>query len=81
MNLCTGKRSGYQLLCNGALYKCQCGHVGCTQSKEDTCSNQGFSIGGKCVKCGAIGKFELVSPEAAAPAISLMQNARATTGA
>ena len=30
---CDGTRNGYKLLCNGSLYKCECGHVGCKQSK------------------------------------------------
>ena len=52
---CDGTRNGYQLLCNGSLYKCVCGHVGCKQSKDGMCSKQGFSVLGKCTACGETG--------------------------
>ena len=61
---CDGKRAGFQLVCNGSLYRCVCGHVGCTQTKDDGCSKQGFTVLGRCLACGAVGKRELVAPEA-----------------
>lgn len=62
MALCTGERKTNRLQCNGTLYKCtECGHEGCEQSKEHGCSNQGFSVLGKCTKCGAVGKRSVLS--------------------
>ena len=60
---CDGDRIGYSLKCNGSLYRCECGNVGCVQSKENTCSKQGFSVLGKCLRCGVTGKLELLAPE------------------
>jgi hypothetical protein len=60
---CTGHRKGYNLKCNGSLWRCVCGNVGCKQNKDDICSNQGFTVFGKCLKCGETGKLELVAPE------------------
>ena len=61
---CEGARAGYSLRCNGSLYRCAaCGAEGCTQNKPNICSNQGFDVSAKCVKCGAIGKRELLAPE------------------
>lgn len=78
MNLCTGHRQGYKLLCNGALYRCAaCGHTGCTQNREGSCSSQGFLSTGKCVKCNALGEPELLSTEAAGFSGTLMKDARA----
>ncbi len=71
---CDGTRNGYQLLCNGSLYRCACGHVGCKQSKDAMCSKQGFSVLGKCVACGEIGKYELLAPEAVGFRRTLMQD-------
>jgi len=71
---CDGTRNGYQLLCNGSLYKCVCGHVGCKQSKDGMCSKQGFSVLGKCTACGESGKAELVAPEAVGFLRTLMQD-------
>ena len=74
---CDGTRAGYKLLCNGSLYKCVCGHVGCKQSKDNQCDKQGFSVLGKCVACGAVGKYELVAPEAVGFRSTLMQDPQA----
>lgn len=73
---CDGARAGFKLLCNGSLYKCTCGHVGCKQNKPDLCSNQGFDVMGKCLVCGAVGKSELVAPEAVGFIRSLMGDPR-----
>ncbi len=75
---CDGARSGFKLLCNGSLYKCVCGATGCKQSKLDMCSNQGFDMMGKCLKCGAVGQSELVAPEAVGFIRSLMGDPRPT---
>lgn len=64
MDRCDGARAGYQLKCNGTLYKCECGNDGCMQNKEDICSKQGFLASGKCLKCGATGKREMLTPGA-----------------
>lgn len=71
---CDGTRNGYRLLCNGSLYRCACGHVGCKQSKDATCSKQGFSVLGRCVACGETGKYELLAPEAVGFRRTLMQD-------
>jgi hypothetical protein len=60
---CDGTRAGFSLRCNASLYRCVCGATGCTQNKPELCSNQNFEVNQKCVKCGAIGKRELVAPE------------------
>jgi hypothetical protein len=44
------------------------------QSKDDTCSKQGFSVLGKCVACGAVGKQTLLAPEAVGFRRTLMQD-------
>lgn len=62
MALCSGERKTNRLACNGTLYKCtECGHEGCKQNKDGACSSQGFSVYGKCLKCGATGKYESIS--------------------
>jgi len=71
---CDGTRNGYQLLCNGSLYKCVCGHIGCKQSKDDLCSKQGYSVLGKCTACGATGEYTLLAPEAVGFRRTLMQD-------
>jgi hypothetical protein len=71
---CDGTRSGYQLLCNGSVYRCACGQVGCVQSKADSCSKQGFSALGQCVACGAVGKQTLLAPESVGLRRTLMQD-------
>ncbi len=58
--VCTGTRVGYNSPCRGTLYKCVCGNVGCKQTQDHACSEQGFSIIGRCYKCDAIGKNEAV---------------------
>lgn len=58
MNLCAGERAGYGFACRGTLYKCTCGNVGCKQTKDGGCTNQGFTVLGRCLKCGAIGQLE-----------------------
>jgi hypothetical protein len=75
---CDGTRNGYKLLCNGSLYKCACGHVGCKQTKDNVCSKQGFSVLGRCVNCGASGKYELIAPEAVSFSRTLMQDPQTT---
>jgi hypothetical protein len=71
---CDGTRSGYRLLCNGSVYQCVCGHTGCVQSKDAMCSKQGFSVLGKCVACGAVGKQTLLAPESVGFRRTLMQD-------
>lgn len=74
MNRCDGARRGYDLLCNGSLYRCACGNVGCRQSKDGMCSKQGFSVLGRCIACGEFGKSELLAPEAVGFRRTLMQD-------
>jgi hypothetical protein len=31
------------------------------QNKDDACSNQGFTVLGRCYKCGATGQLEALS--------------------
>jgi hypothetical protein len=63
LNLCTGARKGGGEPCRGTLFKCkQCGTVGCRQSRADLCSNQVFSVTGKCNKCNSVGQMEAVAP-------------------
>ena len=71
---CDGTRSGYRLLCNGSVYQCACGHVGCAQSRDALCSKQGFSALGKCVACGAVGQQTLLAPESVGLRRTLMQD-------
>jgi hypothetical protein len=71
---CDGKRAGFQLVCNGSLYRCVCGHVGCAQTRDDACSKQGFTVLGKCLACGETGKRELVAPEAVGYRQTLMHD-------
>jgi hypothetical protein len=61
MERCDGERAGYHLKCNGTLYRCECGNVGCMQNKEDACSRQGFLASGRCLKCAATGKHEMLT--------------------
>jgi len=44
------------------------------QSKDATCSKQGFSVLGKCVACGAVGKQTLLAPDAVGFRRTLMQD-------
>ena len=61
---CDGKRTGFALRCNASLYRCtHCGATGCTQTKPGICSHQAFGVDEKCVKCGSVGKRELLAPE------------------
>ncbi len=71
---CDGTRSGYQLLCNASVYQCVCGQTGCMQSKDASCSHQGFSVLGKCIACGAVGKQTLLAPESVGFRRTLMQD-------
>jgi len=61
MALCTGARNTNQMQCNGTLYRCSCGAEGCKQTYPDGCSDQGFDVYGKCLKCGLIGKYLAIS--------------------
>lgn len=59
--LCEGVRPGHAIICNGTLYKCTaCGNTGCRQTVVDRCTNQAFDVKFGCVKCGAVGKYEMV---------------------
>jgi hypothetical protein len=54
MASCPGRRDNHS--CSSTLYKCKkCGNVGCDQSSDGKCTNQGFKSG-KCTKCGNYGK-------------------------
>ncbi|GAB4063165.1 hypothetical protein [Uliginosibacterium sediminicola] len=57
-SLCTGYRKGLAGKCNGQLYRCECGAVGCRQTYDDNCSEQLFNVNWKCNKCGAVAKYE-----------------------
>ena len=60
--LCDGVRPGHHIVCNGTQYRCSaCGNVGCRQSQEARCTHQGFNVLFGCLKCGAVGKQELVA--------------------
>jgi len=60
--LCEGKRKGsYNDSCRGTMFECECGAKGCQQTKEDMCSNQGFTMTGKCNKCGVSNKFKALT--------------------
>ena len=60
--LCAGVRPGHKIPCNGTLYKCAaCGNVGCRQTKDGNCTAQGFNVLFGCLKCGAVGKQELLT--------------------
>lgn len=62
MALCDGERKTNNLQCNGTLYKCtHCGSEGCEQSKDHTCSNQAFSVLGRCYRCGTVGQRQVLS--------------------
>jgi hypothetical protein len=62
MALCEGERKTNQLQCYGTLYQCtQCGNVGCVQNKDHACSNQGFTVLGRCYQCGATGQRQVLS--------------------
>lgn len=64
MALCTGERKTNGLQCFGTVYKCtECGSVGCKQNKDHVCSEQGFDVLGRCYKCGATGKYEIISAD------------------
>lgn len=59
LKLCGGARKGGGEACRGTLHKCNaCGAIGCRQSRDDLCSEQGFSVTGRCLKCGATGQME-----------------------
>lgn len=61
---CDGARAGLRLRCNGSLYRCTaCGHEGCTHNKPALCTNQGFEVDAQCVKCGAVGRRELLAAD------------------
>jgi hypothetical protein len=56
MASCPGKRG--TSACNSTLYRCKaCNNVGCEQSTEGKCTNQGFRAG-TCMKCGKSGQRE-----------------------
>ena len=60
--LCDGVRPGHHIPCNGTLYTCTaCGNTGCRQTVKDRCTAQGFDVLFTCVKCGAVGKQEMVA--------------------
>lgn len=61
MALCAGERRVNHLQCNGTLYRCECGAEGCKQKYRDDCSAQGFDVNGRCLKCGAVGKYASLS--------------------
>jgi hypothetical protein len=66
-NLCDGVRPGHHIPCNGTLYKCTaCDNTGCRQTQEDRCTHQAFNVLFGCLKCGAVGKQEVVPGTAAA---------------
>jgi hypothetical protein len=57
MPSCQGTRDGHY--CGSHLYRCKnCGKVGCQHNQAGTCTNQGFSGGGKCLSCGKTGQRE-----------------------
>ncbi len=59
LKLCTGERKGGRQPCHGTLHQCKaCGAIGCRQTRDDLCSEQGFSVTGRCLKCGATGQME-----------------------
>jgi uncharacterized ferredoxin-like protein len=54
--LCVGVRPGHKI-----QYKCTaCGHTGCRQSTEGRCTHQGFNVLFGCLKCGVVGKQEVL---------------------
>lgn len=71
---CDGARVGYHLPCNGSLYQCACGAIGCRQTRDHACSKQGFSVLGRCHACGQVGKNTLVAPEAVGFRSTLMND-------
>ncbi len=61
--LCDGVRPGHKIPCNGTLYKCTaCQATGCRQTVADRCTGQLFNVMYTCLKCGATGKQELITP-------------------
>lgn len=63
LTLCGGARKGSGAPCRGTLYRCeQCGHIGCKQSRDEMCSNQGFNGVGRCLKCEAANRMETIAP-------------------
>lgn len=59
LKLCTGTRKGGEQQCSGTLHQCKaCGATGCRQTRLGLCSEQGFDVLGKCLKCGATGQME-----------------------
>lgn len=73
---CNGARAGSSLRCNGSLYRCTaCGAEGCVQNKPERCSNQNFDVSTRCVKCGAVGRSELLAADKVGFFSSLMHDA------
>ena len=57
MATCPGKKGTSS--CSSTLHRCKaCGNVGCEQSSDGKCTNQGFRSG-KCMKCGKVGQKEM----------------------
>lgn len=57
MAACPGEKGTSR--CDSTLYRCKaCGNVGCGQSTEGKCTNQGFRTS-KCMKCGKTGQKEM----------------------
>lgn len=56
MPVCPGRHTTpNKAKCNSLVRRCfKCGTVGCSQPKEDGCTNQNFYLG-KCLSCGAAG--------------------------
>lgn len=72
---CNGARLGFSLRCNGTVYRCvHCGATGCTQSKVGTCSEQGFDVSTKCLKCGTVGRREMIGAQRVGFVSSLMND-------
>lgn len=60
--LCDGVRPAHRIPCNGTVYSCAaCGNVGCRQTLEGRCTSQAFDVLFRCLKCGAVGKQEVVT--------------------
>ncbi|WP_051378849.1 hypothetical protein [Derxia gummosa] len=60
--LCEGTRKGsYNDACRGTVFQCECGATGCQQTHDHMCSGQGFSMSGKCYKCGTSNKFKALA--------------------
>ncbi|GAA5172020.1 hypothetical protein [Viridibacterium curvum] len=59
--LCIGYRKGLAGKCNAQVLKCECGATGCRQTYAENCTEQIFDVNYKCVKCGAVGKYEVLN--------------------